>query len=242
MSAVTYTRYEVVRCFRNVRFFLFSLAFPLILFFVIAGGNRHATLDGIKFPLYYMAGMMAWGTMAAVIAGGARIAAERSIGWTRQMRLTPLTVGAYFRAKILSGYLVALVTIALLALAGMSLGVRLSAGKWVVMVALILVALIPFAVLGVLLGHLLSIDSMGPALGGATTLFGLLGGAWGPLATHGVFHTVVECLPSYWLVQAGKTAFSGHGWPAEAWIVLAVWTVVLGRLAMVVYRRDTARV
>jgi ABC-2 type transport system permease protein len=242
MSAVTYTRYEVVRCFRNVRFFLFSLAFPLILFLVIAGGNRHATLDGIKFPLYYMAGMMAWGTMAAVIAGGARIAAERSIGWTRQMRLTPLTVVAYFRAKILSGYLVALVTIALLAAAGLSLGVRLSAGKWAVMVALILVALIPFAVLGVALGHLLSVDSMGPALGGATTLFGLLGGAWGPLATHGIFHTIVEWLPSYWLVQAGKTAFSGHGWPVEAWIVLAVWTVVLGRLAMVVYRRDTARV
>lgn len=242
MTELTYTRFEVLRCFRNTRFFIFSLAFPLILFFAIAGANRNATIDGIKFPLYYMTGMMAWGTMAAVIAGGARIAAERSIGWTRQMRLTPLTVRGYFRAKILSGYLMALVSIVLLGISGASLGVHLPAARWLEVVGLILVGLIPFAVLGVLLGHLLTVDAMGPALGGATSLFALLGGAWGPLAQHGVFHTVIQCLPSYWLVQAGKVAYHGGGWPGEAWLVIAVWTVVLVRLARWVYRRDTARV
>jgi ABC-2 type transport system permease protein len=242
VSTATYTRYEVLRCFRNTRFFIFSLAFPLILFFAIAGANQHATVDGIKFPLYYMTGMIAWGTMVAVMAGGARIAAERSVGWTRQMRLTPLSVRAYFQAKILSGYLVALVSIVLLGLAGLSLGVHLSAVKWLTMVGLILLGLIPFAVLGVLLGHVLTVDSMGPGLGGITSLFALLGGAWGPLAQHGVFHAIVRCIPSYWLVQAGKTAAGGHGWPAEAWIVIAVWSVVLVRIARLVYRRDTARV
>jgi ABC-2 type transport system permease protein len=242
MTAITYTRYEVLRCFRNTRFFIFSLAFPLILFFAIAGPNQHNTVDGVPFPLYYMTGMIAWGSMAAVIAGGARIAAERAVGWTRQMRLTPLSTVAYFRAKILSGYLVALVSILLLAGAGVTLGVHLSALKWFTMIVLILIGLIPFAVLGVLLGHLLTVESMGPALGGLTSLFALLGGAWGPLAQHGAFHKVIECIPSYWLVQAGKTAYVGGGWPAQAWIVMAVWTIVLTRVAMRVYQRDTARV
>ena len=75
-----------LRTVRNLRFFCFSLVFPLMLFFLVAGPNRHETLDGIPFPLYYMSGMVAWGTMAAVIAGGARIAAERAIGWNRQLR------------------------------------------------------------------------------------------------------------------------------------------------------------
>ena len=77
-----------------------------------------------------MTGMAAWGTMVATISSGARIAAERQIGWTRQMRITPLPVRTYFSVKILSGYLMALLTMAALYLAGTSLGVRLSAGGW----------------------------------------------------------------------------------------------------------------
>ena len=44
--------------------------------------------------------MIAFGAMTAVIAGGARIAAERSVGWNRQLRITPLAPARYFRAKV----------------------------------------------------------------------------------------------------------------------------------------------
>ena len=37
----TYVRYELLRLIRNKRFFIFSLIFPLALFLVIAGSNRH---------------------------------------------------------------------------------------------------------------------------------------------------------------------------------------------------------
>jgi ABC-2 type transport system permease protein len=241
MNTLVYTRFELLRAFRNVHFFAFSLGFPVVMFFLIATPNRHEQLDGIPFATYYMTGMIGWGTMAAVIAGGARIAAERSIGWNRQLRVTPLPARAYFRAKVLSGYLVAALTIALLYVAGMLLGVRLALADWVMMTVLILIGLIPFAVLGILLGHLLTVDSMGPALGGLTALFALVGGAWGPVTGNGVLRRLAESVPSYWLVQAGKSAMGGSGWPASAWIVIAVWTLGLGALAVRVYERDTAR-
>jgi ABC-2 type transport system permease protein len=241
-SSATYVRYELLRGFRNRRFFLFSLVFPVVLYLLVAGPNRDQTLQGIPFATYYMAGMVSWGTMTAVVAGGARIAAERSIGWNRQLRISPLPMRTYFLTKLASGYLVAIVSIAVLYLAGAAFGVSLSAGAWVQMTALILIGLIPFAVLGVLLGHLLTIESMGPALGGVTSLFALLGGAWGPTATGGFLLALVKCLPSYWLVQAGKTAYGGDSWPLQAWIVLVVWTVGLTALAVWVYRRDTGRV
>ena len=86
----------MLRTIRNRRFFIFSLGFPVILFLVIAGPNRHLKLDGIPFALYYMTGMTAFGTMSAVLAGGARIALDREVGWNRQLRITPLTTRAYF--------------------------------------------------------------------------------------------------------------------------------------------------
>ena len=243
MSDLTYVRYEVLRTIRNRRFLIFSLVFPLILFFAIASAHRHVIVDGITFPLYYMTGMAAWGSMTAVISSGARIAAERQVGWTRQLRITPLKSSTYFTAKILTGYMMALFSIVVLALAGTLLGVRLGAVGWLTMLGLLLVGLIPFAVMGIMLGHLISVDSLGPAIGGITSLFALLGGVFGPLVTSGVLFTIVKGLPSYWLVQAGKSALEGgHVWTAEAWIVIAVWTLVMSRLGVRVYRRDTAKV
>ena len=82
--------------------------------------------------------------MIAVISSGARIAADRSAGWTRQMRITPLSAGNYFGAKVLCGFLMAILSIALLSLSGTALGVRLSAGGWLTVIGLMLVGLIPF--------------------------------------------------------------------------------------------------
>lgn len=64
---------------------------------------------------------------------------------------------------MLCGYLMALLTIAAMCLAGTALCVRLSAGEWLTVVGLVLVGLVPFAVLGILFGHLLSTDSLTPA-------------------------------------------------------------------------------
>jgi ABC-2 type transport system permease protein len=224
-------------------FLVSSLAFPLVLYFTVGVPNRHNTFDGIAFPVYFMTATATLGTMIAVVSSGARIAVERSLGWTRQIRTTPLTARAYFSAKVLCGYLMAILVIALLGLAGTVLGVRLSPGEWLTVIGLLLAGLVPFVVIGILLGHLLRPDSLGPAVGGVVTLFALVGGAYGfQLATSGATFQVMKALPSYWLVQAGKTALAGHSWPAEAWIVIATWTAILVPAAVVVFKRDTSRV
>jgi ABC-2 type transport system permease protein len=238
-----YYRYELLRSFRNWRFILFSLAYPVVLYFVVTGPQRHAHFDGVAFPLYFMAGMATVGAMIAVISSGARIAADRSAGWTRQLRITPLTAEDYLGAKVACGILMALLAIALVSLSGTALGVRLDAGEWLTMIGLMLVGLIPVAVLGILLGHVVTPDSLAPAVGGTIMLLALLGGAYGFLvAKSGAVFDLIKALPSYWLVQAGKTALGGTGWPAEGWIVIAAWTAVLAPLAVLVYRRDTGRV
>jgi ABC-2 type transport system permease protein len=240
----TYLRYELLRALRNRRFFIFSLGFPLILFLVIAGpqrDDRNFAGSGIPTALYYMVGLVAFGTMNAMLGGGMRIAAERVTGWNRQLRLSPLSPFAYFRAKVVTAYLVAGVSIVTLYVAGAALGVRIGAGRWIEMTVLILIGLIPFAALGVVFGHLVTPDSGGPVVGGSVALLALLGGTWFPV-DGGVVHVIAECLPSYWLTQASHIGVGGSAWGVTGWLVTAAWSAILIGLATVVHRRDTARV
>ncbi|HZT17604.1 MAG TPA: ABC transporter permease [Gaiellaceae bacterium] len=243
-ASFAYTRFEFRRVLRSRRFLFLALGFPVALYFAIAGPNRHVHdvgSTGLSLPLYYMVGLAAFGTMNAMMSTGARIASERAVGWNRQLRITPLSTRDYFRAKVATGYMMALLTLAALYLAGGALGVSIPAGDWARMTIYLLIGLIPFAAIGILLGHLLTPDSIGPALGGSTAFFAFLGGSWFPI-TSGALHDIAQVLPSYWLVQAAHIGVGGGGWGARGWIVVVAWTVVVAALARRAYRRDTKRV
>jgi ABC-2 type transport system permease protein len=237
-----HVRYEMLRALRNPLFCGLTIGLPLVLFYAIASAERHKTFDGTSFPLYFMTAMAVYGAMWATVAPGGRIARDRATGWLRQVRITPLRARTEFSAKVISGYLLALPALVLVLLAGVSLGVRLGATQWLEMAGLLLVGLSPFIVIGFILGYSLSTDAVAAAITGVVLLFALLGGVFGfQLATSGPMFEVIKGLPSYWLVQAGKTALGGAGWPAEAWIVVAVWTVVLIPVAALAYRRSASR-
>ncbi len=241
---MTYLRYELLRTIRNRRFFVISLAIPVLIYILVAAPNRHGKgFSGTNVPIevYYMVSLAVFGSMNSVMGAGTRIAAERATGWNRQLRLTPLTTRAYFATKVVTGYAVACATIALLYLVGAGFGVRLGARNWIEMTAYLLVGLIPFAALGILLGHLVTADSVGPAVGGVTALLAFLGGVWFPVGQSGVLHDIAQALPSYWLVQASHVGLGGAGWGREGWLVMAIWTIVAARLAMRAYARDTGR-
>lgn len=237
----THLHYEMLRTLRNRRLLFFTMALPLVLYFAVGSANRHVHTEGILFPLYFMTGMAAYGAMFATVSPGARIAADRSKGWHRHVRITPLRTSTELVSKVVNAYLMVLPTLAVLYLAGSALGVRLSSAQWLEMTGLLLVALAPFVVMGFILGYVVPIDSMAPAMGGLIVLFALFGGAWGRFVNGGPILTAVKLLPSYWAVQAGKAAVGSGSWPLEGWLVVAGWTVVLVPFAVLAYRRSTSR-
>ncbi|MFN8052290.1 MAG: ABC transporter permease [Acidimicrobiales bacterium] len=243
----TYLRYELLRLFRNRRAFIFSLGFPLALFLVIGGSNKDQSINmgnfRLNFALYYMVSMAGYGAMIAGISGGGRIATERATGWNRQLRLTPLRVGVYFRTKVITAYVMSAASIVLLYAAGLALGVRIdSIARWLAMTGLLLVGVAPFIALGIAVGHLLSTDSMGPAVGGGSAFFGFLGGQWFPLPATGVLRQIGELVPSFWLTQASHIGIGGDPWPLKGWVVVGAWTAAMTVWATWAYRRDTKRV
>jgi ABC-2 type transport system permease protein len=241
-----YTKYEMLRLVRNKRAFIFSLIFPVLLFMLIAGSNKNATLDVggvvITFPTYYMVSIAGYGSMIACVSAGARISAERATGWNRQLRITPLSVADYFTTKVLTAYAVALASIALLFAMGIGYGVRISpVTRWFEMIALLIVGLMPFVGMGITLGHLLSSDAMGPAVGVSSGLFGFLGGQWFPVPDHGALHIIAQGIPSYWLTRAGQVGVGAPAWGLLGWGVVTLWSATMAALAGWAYRRDTAR-
>jgi ABC-2 type transport system permease protein len=239
MSNTTHIRYELIRAVRNRKLLGFSLVLPLVLFYAIAGAQRHAHAYGIPLPLYFMTGMAVYGALFAAVSPGARIAIDRARGWTRQLRITPLPVRSYFIGKVLTAYVVAVPSLIGLYLAGASLGVHLSATQYLEMSGLLLLGLAPIVLTGIILGHLLAGDPLAPAVGGVVVFFALFGGAWGRFFTGGVTLTLVKLLPSYWMVDAAREPVFGGSWPAQGWIVVAVWILTLVPLAVLVYRQDT---
>jgi ABC-2 type transport system permease protein len=239
-----YTRYELLRAFRNRRFFIFTVAFPLGLYFAIAAPNRNESSladSGISAPLYFMIGLISFGTMTAMLA------ARRTNSHRAHPGLEPATpdyaarrLGLFpdeARRRLPDGG-----PDDRPALPCRDQSRRTTAG----------IQLDrddrpdprrtrPVRRLGVLFGHLFTADSVGAAIGATTGILAFLGGSWFPIDGSGVFHDIAQCFPSYWLVQASRVSIGGHTWGWQGWLVVGVWTAVLTVLAGRAYRRDTKR-
>jgi len=237
-----YLALEVRRAMRSARFLLFTLVFPVMLFLIYNGMYGSGKLDGGSTTSYLMCSMAAFGAFMAAMNFGARTAVERSVGWQRQLRLTPLTPRGYLLAKATCGMLVALPPVVLVSVAGAFSGASLTAGGWVQVVLGIWLAALPFAVLGLLIGQLASAESVQLYTSGIMMLFGMLGGLWIPVSIFpGWLASIAKVLPSYWLADIGHAAVTATHDLGRAAEVLGIWTVVLGFLVVRRYQRDSAR-
>lgn len=240
-----YLALEAKRALRNPRFLFFTVVFPVVLFLIEASLFGDSKVPGaqITYTAYLMASFGAYGGFMAAMNGGARTAVERSQGWQRQLRLTPLTPRAYLVGKAAVAQAVALPPIVLIALvAGLFEGVHLSASAWALTVVGTWLACLPFSVLGLLVGQLATAENMQVYTSGLMILLGFLGGILFPVTMFpNWLADIAKVLPSYWLADVGHGPTIGYEQLDTAIIVLLVWTVVLSVAVGRRYRRDSAR-
>ncbi len=87
-------RAELLRLTRNKRYFIFTVAFPVVLYLLI-GKRVNAVAYGVSFGAFYMVSMAMFGAFSGALTGNAqRISQEKKEGWIRQLRLTPLPANA----------------------------------------------------------------------------------------------------------------------------------------------------
>lgn len=241
-----YLGLEAKRALRNPRFLMFTMVFPVVIFLIDTAAFGHGSVPGssVTYAAYLMVSMSAFGAFQAAMSTGARTAAERSSGWQRQLRLTPLKPISYLVAKGAIGTLVALPPILLVALVGILLEhVSLTPAGWVQVILGVWVATIPFAVLGLLIGQLATDENLQVLTSGMMLLLGFLGGILIPVTVFPNWVSqIAKVLPSYWLADIGHGALLGNTDTTRAILWLAGWTVVLAFLVVRRYRADSARV
>jgi ABC-2 type transport system permease protein len=244
----TYLLLEVRRAMRNGRFLVFSIAFPILLFMLYVGifTSNVSEQDKPAAIGVLMVSMTAFGALSATLFAGGRVALERSLGWQRQLRLTPLSGSGYLVAKGITGMLVALPAVILVPLVGAVVeGVSLDATGWLRVTIGIWLAVIPFALMGLLIGQIGTPDTMQPIMSITMLVMSLLGGIFIPIdSMPDWLLKISHILPSYWLGQVGRGAVTSDLSVnlGQAVLVLGVWTLVLGVGVLRRYRRDSARV
>lgn len=241
--SVGYLVLELRRAMRSTRFLIFTIAFPVLLFLLYVAIFTQGDDTGVGV---LMVNMTAFGALTGALFAGGRVSLERSIGWQRQLRLTPLSGAGYLAAKGVTAMMLAVPAVILVPLVGaVAEGVSLDATGWLRVVVGTWLAVIPFALIGLLVGQVGTPESMQPIMSIVMMVMSLLGGIFIPVDTMpGWLLGFAHVLPSYWLGQIGRGAVTSELTTSlgTAVLVLAGWTVVLGIAVVRRYRRDSARV
>lgn len=244
---IRYVWLETKRQLRNVRAMVFTFAIPVVMLLVFGsafGGQTDPTTH-LQYLVVTTLQMASYGAMMAALSQAFAIVNERSIGWNRQLRVTPLSGWGFMVSKLIAAMAFSAVSIVITVLvATVGLHASLDPGHWVAAGFGIWCGVVPFALIAILIGQFAKPSFAQPLFMVVFMGLAILGGLWVPLSVMPAWMgSVAHLLPSYWLNRIGQmgAGASGTSGMAEPAMVLAAWAVVLAAVIVWRYRRDAAR-
>jgi ABC-2 type transport system permease protein len=238
--SLTYLALDLRRSLRNRRTMFFLLVVPVLIFLLVGSSYRHS--DPQSFA-YVMVSMAVYGAMIATTSTGAQVSVERSQGWTRQLRLTPLRPAGYVLTKVASAFVLGVVPVFMVLLVGGLLGADLSAGQWIKVAVLSWVCSLVFAAFGLFLGYLIPAENAMQFIGPLLALLSFFGGLFQPLNTlPQTLQDIAPWMPTYAVGLVARSPIMGTGMSFVHVADLVIWTAIFGLGTAVLFRRDTSRV
>jgi ABC-2 type transport system permease protein len=171
------------------------------------------------------------------------VATERALGWSRQLRLTPLSPTAYIMIKSIVAMGLGLLSVLAVNVVGVLNGkAEMPAHVWVMAALLAWVGSIVFAAFGLFMGYLLPSENVMQILGPAMAGLAALGGLWFPIHAHSTLGHISALTPIYGLAELARWPLYG-GLPHLGWVAnLVFWLAVFVAGAAWRMSKDTARV
>lgn len=243
---LAFGRFEVGRLLRSWKFLAITIGFPVVFYVLFLRDHTAGKIvDGsVPWRVYLMVSMCSFGALVAALnAGGSRLSMERASGWARQLRVTPLPAWSYVGTKIMTSMIVVLPVIALVEVVGAGFGgVRLAAPEWLGLTLLLWATALPFAVLGVFIGFLVSAEAAFPVVTGLMFILGYFGGLFTPVdVMPGALQFIARLLPTYHDNALAFAALDGRTLALSDWLVLAGYLLVLGLAILWKHRVEEAR-
>jgi ABC-2 type transport system permease protein len=223
-------RAEIMRLRRNRRYLITTIAFPVVLYLLIAK-SATAIVYGVHFAVYYMVAMASLGAFSAALTGNAiRIAQERKDGWVRQLRLTPLPPDGYVIAKIIAAMAISVPSVVIVLLLGRFYGgVHLSIGAWVTIAVIVWLGAMTFAALAIAIGYRLQPDQVQPIALLIYFVFMIIGGIFFPL--KGVLQSIGNFTPTYEALKIATDVAGGFSVNGALVAGLVIWLAIFSGLA-----------
>lgn len=246
---LTVLKLEIRRLTRNRRTVIISIALPAV-FFLIFGLNRGydtqrptPTAHG-NVAAFVMISLALYGAVLATTFGGAMVSIERSQGWSRQLRLTPLSPVAYIVIKVLTALVLGATSVAAVYIVGaVTNKASMSTNLWIGTGLSVWIGSLLFAAFGLFLGYLLPAENVMQLIGLILALLSFVGGLFIPVSQYPVaVQDVAKWTPLFGLNQLVHTPLLGNGvdwtWAVNvlAWLIIFTWGAAWR------FRKDTARV
>jgi ABC-2 type transport system permease protein len=241
---LAYLKFELRRMYREPRLLVFTIAMPVILFLALSPGivksakNPQEAKDVLA---YLMVAWAAYGALIGTFSSGVGVSVERTSGWLRQLRITPLPPPVVVVVKGIACSLVAVPAAVVISVIGIAKGVDITAGNIALLVLVMWLGSVPFALVGLAVGFVLPPNLAQPASFLVSFTLAFAGGIFIPVDNMpGTMQSVVRWTPSYRFNQNGFDVLQHHTQSGQGWAIIAGWAVVFAALAALAYRRSTA--
>ena len=235
---------ELRRMLRNRRTIVFALVFPAVMFLVFGSGTQGAEKVGEgNVSAYVMVSMALYSGALIAAATGAGVAVERALGWSRQLRLTPLQPTVYILVKAFVALVLGAVAIAGVNVVGILKGdPQMPTDTWVWCALLTLACVMTFAALGVFAGYVVPGENVMQFLGPGLALLAFLGGLFIPLSQYSeAVRQIAYWTPMYGVAEVARAPLT-HELPWYAVVNAVGWLALFVAGAAWRMSKDTARV
>ncbi|MEG3626441.1 ABC transporter permease [Streptomyces poriticola] len=231
-----YVVLETRRTLRDPGFVLGGVAVPVLMYLLFTNLGEGAT--GV-WRTGAMVGMAAYGAVGSALNTGGGVAEDRSIGWLRLLRVTPMPAHQVVIGRALTGTVTVLPAItAVLCAGGLVNGVRLAAWQWAALALLLWLGSVPFTLLGLGNGYRLTGQTTGVVNMLSNLSLAVIGGLWFPLALFPDWlRTVAAYTPANRFAELGTALATGGAPPLGGILVLTAWLSAFGGYAVLSYRR-----
>lgn len=242
----TLLRIELLRVLRNKRTMIFTLIMPIGLYFLFGAGQKYSGQGAGNGNVAgdILTSMALYGAMTATAVGGAIVASERALGWSRQLRVTPLSGTAYIATKAIVALTVAAIPVLVMLPIGVATGARVgSPVDWVAMMLLTWLGSSVFAAFGLAMGYLIPSENAMQFTGPLMAVMAMCGGIFVSDDGTGFFHTFSMWTPMWGvgrIAHMPQLGWSSYGWQAP--LSMVAWLAIFTGVAVWGFRRDTARV
>jgi ABC-2 type transport system permease protein len=235
---------ELKRMLRNRRTIVFTLILPAALLLSFGGQKGWDDRSGSgNVAAYILVSMALYGAALTAAAGGSMVALERSLGWSRQLRLTPLNPVVYIVMKALVALVMGALAIAAVNIVGSLQGkAAMPTHVWVLTPLLTLACTLTFAALGVFIGYVVPGENAMQILGPGLALLSFLGGVFIPLDQYSdVVRHIAYWTPMYGVSEIARSVLT-HELPWYAVVNAVGWFAIFVAGAAWRMSKDTARV